>query len=54
MGFQEFKILKRSGTYSELLETYGLANLIDEILKRNEVIAIKINIEDNGLYYSMS
>lgn len=53
MGFQEFKILKRSGTYSELLETYGLANLIDEILKRNEVIAIKINIEDNGLYYSV-
>jgi len=51
MSNQEFKIPKKSGTYSELLEAYGVANLLDEILKRNNAIAQKIIIEDNGMYY---
>ena len=54
MEYREFKILKKSGTYSELLETYGLANLIDEILLRNNVVGQKIIIEDRGLYYSVN
>lgn len=53
MEFREFKILKKSGTYSELLETYGLANLIDDILLRNNVVGQKITIEEAGLYYSV-
>ena len=53
MSFQEFKILKNSGTYSETLEAYGLATLLDDILKRNNSIASKVVIEDNRLYYSV-
>lgn len=53
MEYREFKILKKSGTYSELLETYGLANLIDEILLRNNTVGQKITIEEAGLYYSV-
>src|SRR5690554_2253864 len=53
MEYREFKILKKSGTYSELLETYGLANLIDEILLRNNAVGQKITIEEAGLYYSV-
>lgn len=54
MELQEFKIYKTSGTYSELLETYGLANLLDEIHTRNETIGVKITIEDNGAFYRIN
>lgn len=54
MELIEFKILKTSGTYSELLEAYGLANLLDEIHTRNETIGVKITIEDNGGFYRIN
>lgn len=54
MELQEFKIFKTSGTYSELLEAYGLANLLDEIHTRNETIGVKITIEDNGGFYRIN
>jgi len=54
MELQEFKIYKTSGTYSELLEAYGLANLLDEIHTRNETIGVKITIEDNGGFYRIN
>lgn len=54
MELQEFKIFKTSGTYSELLEAYGLANLLNEIHTRNETIGVKITIEDNGGFYRIN
>ncbi len=53
MELKEFKIPKSSGTYSELLETYGLGNLVNEILIRNDTISGTITIEDNFQYYSL-
>lgn len=52
--YQEFYINKQSGTYSETLETFGVANLLYEILQRNEVKGFKVNIQDKGLYYLVS
>ncbi|MCC7525786.1 MAG: hypothetical protein IT250_13240 [Chitinophagaceae bacterium] len=49
--FSEFYINKRSGTYAETIEAFGLGNLLYEILKRNNVQGIKITIEDLGYSY---
>ncbi len=53
MSYAEFKILKNSGTYAEMLEVYGVAKLINEILIRNEVVGHKVTIEDKNLYYAV-
>lgn len=53
MSYSEFNIMKNSGTYAEMLETYGIAKLIDEILIRSEVIGHKVTIEDKNSYYSV-
>lgn len=53
MSYTEFKIMKNSGTYAEMLETYGVARLINEILIRNEVIGHKVTIEDKSSCYSV-
>lgn len=48
-----FRIKKRSGTYAELLETYGLANLLYNIsMSLNEDVDIVIT--DKNLYYEVS
>lgn len=47
----EFYIQKQSGTYSELLEAYGLANLINEILLRTNRQGYKITIKDKQHSY---
>ncbi len=49
--YKEFFIDKLSGTYSETLEAFGVAQLIDEILSRNDVSNIKIEIINKGNYY---
>lgn len=49
--FNEFYIKKKSGTYSETLEAFGVANLLDEILKRNNVSGYKITLADCGESY---
>lgn len=49
--YKEFFIYKKSGTYAETLEAYGLASLLNEILQRLEISGRKIIIEDKGLYY---
>lgn len=49
-----FKIEKRSGTYAELLETYGLANFLFKIFDRLNLSDTEIIISDKGLYYEVS
>lgn len=41
-----FYIKKQSGTYSETLEAFGVARLLDEIFKRNNVKGVQIIIKD--------
>ena len=50
----KFKIEKRSGTYSELLETYGFANLLRKIYDNANISDAKIFIEDKEMYYEVS
>lgn len=52
--YQEFTVKKQTGTYSEAIEAYGLANLVNEILQRSESKGYKTIIEDKGLYYLVS
>jgi len=49
-----FKIEKRTGTYSDLLETYGFANLLSKIYDRVNISDAEIYILDKGLYYEVS
>lgn len=49
-----FRIEKRTGTYSDLLETYGVANLLSKIFDRLNLSDVDISISDNGLYYTVS
>lgn len=53
MSYTEFKIMKNSGTYAEMLEAYGISKLINEILIRNEMVGNKVTIEDKDFYYSV-
>lgn len=49
----EYFVVKTSGTYAEILETYGLSKLLAHILKKNNIENPKITIEDNGPYFSI-
>ncbi len=49
-----FKIEKQTGTYSDLLETYGFANLLSKIFDRENLSDIDISISDKGLYYEVA
>ncbi|HRO86214.1 MAG TPA: hypothetical protein PK110_15425 [Niabella sp.] len=48
---KEFYIKKQSGTYTEALEAFGVANLLYEILERSKQIGYKITIKDLGQSY---
>lgn len=52
--YKKFFVHKRSATYSEILESFGLASLVDEILARSEIEEKQIIIEDEGPYYSVT
>jgi hypothetical protein len=41
-----FYIKKQSGTYSEAIEAFGLANLLDEIFVRNKIKGVQITLKD--------
>lgn len=41
-----FYIKKQSGTYSETLEAFGVAQLLDEIFERNKVKGVQIVLRD--------
>ena len=49
-----FKIEKRTGTYSDLLETYGFANLLSKIFDRVNLSDADVSISGKGLYYEVS
>lgn len=48
---KKFYIRKQSGTYAETLEAFGVANLLNEILARNNRQGYKITIKDKGQSY---
>jgi hypothetical protein len=52
--YKEFYIYKKTGTYSETLEAFGLANLINEILQRSNIGGRKITIENQDSCYKIS
>lgn len=49
-----FKVKKRIGTYSETIEAFGLANLLNEIQNRLDFNRPKLWIEDKGLFYELT
>lgn len=52
--YSKFKVKKGTGTYSDTIETFGLANLLNEIQNRVELNRPKLWIEDKGLYYELT
>jgi len=52
--YSTFKVKKATGTYSDTLEAFGLANLLNEIQSRAELPHAKLLIEDKGLYYEIT
>lgn len=48
-----FKVKKNAGTYSDVIEAFGLANLLREIQSRVNLPRPKLWIEDKGLYYEL-
>lgn len=51
--YTSLKIKKQTGTYSDSIEAFGVANLVNEIFSRNDIGRNKIDIEDKGLYYEI-
>lgn len=49
-----FRIKKVTGTYSELLETYGLANFLKKIFDREGCRDVEINIEDRDTFFDVT
>nr|WKN34412.1 hypothetical protein K4G66_18715 [Tunicatimonas sp. TK19036] len=52
--YKEFYIHKRSNTYAETLEAFGVAILIEQILERLDVVGRKVIVEDKGLYHMIT
>lgn len=52
--YSKFKVKKGTGTYSDTIEAFGLANLLFEIQSRAELNRPKLWIEDKGLYYELT
>ncbi|MBN1694288.1 hypothetical protein JW879_02660 [candidate division WOR-3 bacterium] len=50
----KYFVTKDSGTYSETLETYGLAKILSHIFDNNKIDNVNIKIKDEGAYYSVS
>lgn len=49
----KFRVQKNSGTYAELLEAYGLANLLAEVLQRSDMDDQDIFLTDQGGFYEI-
>ncbi|WP_419800414.1 hypothetical protein [Mucilaginibacter sp.] len=49
--YQDFTIKKQTGTYSETLEAFGVANLISNIFSNRNIQGIQIKILDKGTHY---
>lgn len=48
--YKTFTIKKKTGSYADTIEMFGLANFINEILIRTDAPSEKISIEDFGAY----
>ena len=48
-----FRVMKKSGTYSDLLEAYGLSNLLHEILERSREEDANIAIIEKNTFYEI-
>lgn len=48
-----FRVMKKSGTYSDLLEAYGLSNLLHEIMERCGEDDASIEIFDKNTFYEI-
>jgi len=51
--YSNFKIKKVTGTYSDTIEAFGLANLLNEIQNRLNLKRPKLYFEDKDLYYEI-
>lgn len=49
-----YKILKKTGTYSEILEAYGLSNLLNKICIEANLTDIEIALFDRESYYEVT
>lgn len=52
--YSKFIIKKSTGTYSDTIEAFGLANLLKDIQSRTNLSRTKLWIEDKGLYYEIT
>lgn len=52
--YSTFRVKKGTGTYSDTIEAFGLANLLNEIQSRANLSRPKLWIEDKGLYYEIT
>lgn len=52
--YSKFRVKKTTGTYSDTIEAFGLANLINEIQRRADLPHPKLWIEDEGLFYELT
>ena len=48
-----FRIYKKSGTYAELLEAYGVANLLQKIFDSLNELDVDITLSDHGYCYEV-
>lgn len=51
---KQYFVPKTSGTYAETLEAYGLAIILDEIFRANNIQKPKVKIQDTGSFYVVS
>lgn len=49
-----FRVKKVSGTYSELLEVYGLSNLLKSILDALNFLDANVDIKDRDMFYEVT
>jgi len=52
--YSTFRVKKGTGTFSDTIEAFGLANLLNEIQGRANLLKSKLWIEDKGLYYEIT
>lgn len=51
---KQYFVPKTSGTYAETLEAYGLAIILDEIFRANDIQKPKVKIQDTDGFYVIS
>ncbi len=52
--YSTFKVKKNTGTYSDTIEAFGVANLLNEIQSQANLNWPRLLFEDKGLYYEIT